>query len=354
MHSSESHKAQAGTSRTHLHPHSGRLAPPREPPVNRVKPSERMAKTKTKSPAKPAPAAPANLDTEVAKKFVELKTEGNQAFARGDYAKALNVYDDAIKLLPTTAPERADIYNNKAACFIGQKRYKEAVKECTSALEVAPNSVRALQRRAKAFEQQGLYKEALADNNKLQNLLQQGVFVAKATLGDDTKLVHLSLSNSYADVLAAVQQKFPSAGAFLLKYVDKNGDLITLTCKADMHTALGELVQQYQRQVQGQGAHGPKLTSFPPLKLIVQPCAEADVPKPPVAKAGGAGEEAAHMDSWVMDFAQLFVQQTGLEPDKWVKSAVEAEFAEAEKRYGEALAYSPDFFDAAANMCQLV
>lgn len=24
------------------------------------------------------------------------------------------------------------------------------------------------------------------------------------------------------------------------------------------------------------------------------------------------------MDSWVMDFAQLFVQQTGLEPDKWV------------------------------------
>lgn len=33
---------------------------------------------------------------------------------------------------------------------------------------------------------------------------------------------------------------------------------------------------------------------------------------------------------------------------------MEAEFAEAEKRYGEALAYSPDFFDAAANMCQLV
>ncbi|KAG2446112.1 hypothetical protein HXX76_000711 [Chlamydomonas incerta] len=470
-----------------------------------------MAKTKSKSPAKPAPAAPANLDAEVAKKFVELKTEGNQAFARGDYAKALNVYDDAIKLLPTAAPERADIYNNKAACFIGQKRYKEAVKECSSALEVAPNSVRALQRRAKAFEQQGLFKEALADvtainktdlaspetqeqerrlreaaarggaagaaaarprsavapgargagaaggagaaaaaaqNNKLQNLLQQGVFVAKASLGDDTKLVHLSLSNSYADVLAAVQQKFPSAGPFLLKYVDKNGDLITLTCKADMHVALGELVQQYQRQVQGQGAHGPKLTAFPPLKLTVQPCAEADVPKPPVeeeleraqmmamqraqlaaaqakvAEASGAGEEAAHMDSWIMDFAQLFVQQTGLEPDKhidlhnmgweavtkaldntlhaeaaaplfakardsfrdvaatgltgWgqvhqlqgnrlleaagragqkleeVKSAVEAEFAEAEKRFTEALSYSPEFFDAAANMCQLV
>lgn len=63
---------------------------------------------------------------------MELKTEGNQAFARGDYAKALNVYDDAIKLLPTTAPERADIYNNKAACFIGQKRCATGVAPSTA------------------------------------------------------------------------------------------------------------------------------------------------------------------------------------------------------------------------------
>ena len=37
------------------------------------------------------------------------------------------------------------------------------MKECTSALEVVPNSLRALQRRAKAYEQQGLYKQALSD-----------------------------------------------------------------------------------------------------------------------------------------------------------------------------------------------
>ncbi|GFR41316.1 hypothetical protein Agub_g1998 [Astrephomene gubernaculifera] len=346
-----------------------------------------MAK-KTKSPPAKAPAAPANVEPEVAKKVVELKTEGNNSFARGDYQKALTIYDDAIKLLPANAPERADFHNNKAACFIGQKRYKEAVKECTSALEVAPNSVRALQRRAKAYEQQGLFKLALADISTINKTdaaspetqeqerrlreaaarrpasataaagaangaagaaasgsgasklsqLQQGLYTAKCSLGDDTKLVHLSLAHNYADVLTAVQAKFPAAGPFALKYVDKAGDLVTITCKADLHVALGELVQQYQRQVAAQGSHGPKLTAFPPLKLHLAPVASAaDVPKPPVeeelerqqllAMQRGQGadrkesapSEELHVDSWLLEFAQLFIQQTGLEPDKHVE-----------------------------------
>ncbi|GLC33808.1 hypothetical protein PLESTM_000121800 [Pleodorina starrii] len=462
-----------------------------------------MAKKSKSSPTKATVAAPANVEPEIAKKIVELKTDGNNSFARGDYQKALTTYDEAIKLLPAGAPERADFHNNKAACFIGQKRYKEAVKECTSALEVAPNSVRALQRRAKAYEQQGLFKQALADVttiNKTENAspetqeqerrlreaaarrpasaggvaaangggatvarasgaggaaaarnlsaLQQGLYVAKCTLGDETKLVHLSLSSNYADVLAAVQAKFPSAGPFVLKYVDKSGDLLTLTCKADIHVALAELMQQYQRAVAAQGSHGPKLTAFPPLKLLLAPVASADeVPKPPfeeeferqqllaMQKAQLAAaerkssasapqpSEEIHLDSWLVDFAQLFIQQTGLEPDKhvdlhnmgwdsvskaldgtihsdaavplfdkakdsfrdvactglasWgqvhqllgqraleaaaragkaveeVRPAVLAEFAEAERRYREALSYNPDFFDAVCNMSQL-
>ncbi|KAG2497984.1 hypothetical protein HYH03_004243 [Edaphochlamys debaryana] len=458
-----------------------------------------MAK-KTKSPAAKATPAPSNLDGETSKKIVELKTEGNNSFARGDYGKALTIYEDAIKLLPAGAAERADFHNNKAACFIGQKRYKEAVKECTSALEVSPNSVRALQRRAKAYEQQGLYAKALADvsainktdlaspetqeqerrlreaaarrptpgaaglggsglgarggagassaaANKLAQL-QQGVFVAKCSLGDDTKLVHLNVTQSYADVLAAVQAKFPNAGPFALKYLDKAGDLVTITCRNDIHVAVGELAAAYQRQMAAAGQHGPKLAAaFPPLKLVCAPVASAaDVPPPPPEEelerqqllamqqarmAAAAGKDAAaaapgeevHLDSWLVDFAHLFVQTTGLEPDKHVelqnlgwdsvtkglestiaaeaavplfdkakdsfrdvtctgltswgqvhqflgqraldaagkagKTAVEAapaalaEYAEAEKRYREALSYNPEFFDAVCNMGQL-
>lgn len=42
-------------------------------------------------------------------------------------------------------------------------RLKEAVKECGSALEVSPGSIKALRHRAKALEKQGMYKAALTD-----------------------------------------------------------------------------------------------------------------------------------------------------------------------------------------------
>lgn len=69
--------------------------------------------------ARRAPAPPL---LQTAKRLTELKTEGNNSFARGDFNKALTVYDEAIKLLPGSAAEKAEFFNNKAACFIGLKR----------------------------------------------------------------------------------------------------------------------------------------------------------------------------------------------------------------------------------------
>ena len=43
------------------------------------------------------------------------------------------------------------------------RRYKEAINECTSALETQPTYHKALVRRAKAYEQIGHYKSALGD-----------------------------------------------------------------------------------------------------------------------------------------------------------------------------------------------
>ena len=45
-------------------------------------------------------------------------------------------------------------------------RYKEAVNECTAALEAQPGYHKALTRRAKAYEQMGHYKQALSDVQK--------------------------------------------------------------------------------------------------------------------------------------------------------------------------------------------
>ena len=45
-------------------------------------------------------------------------------------------------------------------------RHKEAINECTAALEVSPGYHKALTRRAKAYEQMGHYKQALSDVQK--------------------------------------------------------------------------------------------------------------------------------------------------------------------------------------------
>ena len=84
--------------------------------------------------------------------------------------------------------------------------------------------------------------------------------------------------------------------------MDKVGDLVTLTCKNDLHAALNELAVQYQRQMQA--GHGPRLNVFPPLKLTVVPVASmADVPQPPaeeeverqVGLMGESGSRAGRM-----------------------------------------------------------
>jgi tetratricopeptide (TPR) repeat protein len=45
-------------------------------------------------------------------------------------------------------------------------RYKESINDCTAALDVQPNYFKALCRRAKAYENLGLYKQALSDIQK--------------------------------------------------------------------------------------------------------------------------------------------------------------------------------------------
>ncbi|PNH07936.1 hypothetical protein TSOC_005551 [Tetrabaena socialis] len=147
-----------------------------------------MAKKSKAAVKAPAGAAPANVEPEVGKKIVELKAEGNRAFATGDYAKALTTYDSAITLLPANAPERVDFHNNKAACFIGQK--------------------------------------------------------SGGGGGGEAPL---------------------RSSPFALKYVDKSSDRVTLTCKADIHLALSELVQQYQRQP-APAEEKPKAKGLPSLE----------------------------------------------------------------------------------------
>lgn len=99
------------------------------------------------------------------KRAHELKEEGNRRFQNKDYAGALEQYDNALRLTPRTHPDRAVFHSNRAACLMQIKPtdYETVISECTMALQVQPRFVRALLRRARAFEATGKYDMAMQD-----------------------------------------------------------------------------------------------------------------------------------------------------------------------------------------------
>eukprot|EP00884_Botryococcus_braunii_P004781 jgi/Botrbrau1/14303/Bobra.0207s0008.1 len=348
---------------------------------------------KKKAPARLSPSNPPTLpppDT-VTEELTKLKTEGSKQFTRKEYAKAADTYEKALRTLAGTIDakeERAQLHSNKAACLMMQQRFKEAVNECTSALEALPGYSKALVRRAKAYENMGHYKQALSDIQKANKadspsaenvetekrlkdivsgkrpgtiatstangaLTRRGstkgrhplVFMAKVSLGDEVRQMHLMATTTYAELLEAVRAKFPNAPPFAIKYVDREGDLVTIVDKMDLGRAVAEVYEAAER-VSG-GAHGPRLPHnlMPALRLTLQPVAsQEDVPKPPAdelaameqnslarrilrgqaasdasAQANGNKDQTpqeVEVEQWVLDFAALFREQLGVDHDR--------------------------------------
>ncbi|KAL2339233.1 hypothetical protein Fmac_013679 [Flemingia macrophylla] len=117
-------------------------------------------------PAPTANGGTETLDSSIfLKKANELKEEGNKRFQNKDYAGALDQYESALRLTPKTHPDRAVFHSNRAACLMQMKPidYEAVIAECTMALQVQPRFVRALLRRARAFEAVGKYEMAVQD-----------------------------------------------------------------------------------------------------------------------------------------------------------------------------------------------
>ncbi|GER56304.1 tetratricopeptide repeat-containing protein [Striga asiatica] len=141
-----------------------------------------------------------NLDSSVLlKRAHELKQEGNKRFQAQDYLGAFQQYENAIKLVPKTHPDRAVFHSNRAACLMLMKPidYDTVISECNLALQVQPLFVRALLRRARAYEAIGKYELAMQD---VQSLL-----IAEPNHSDA-----LEIASRLRMALGPVQQDLPS------------------------------------------------------------------------------------------------------------------------------------------------
>ena len=97
--------------------------------------------------------------------LTKLKDKGNEAFKKKDYSEALDIYMQALSL----DSGNPALHSNIAAACLSLHQYEEAVKHATIALSKDPGYVKALYRRATAFESMNKFTDAMAD---LQRLLQ--------------------------------------------------------------------------------------------------------------------------------------------------------------------------------------
>ncbi|KAM9310877.1 tetratricopeptide repeat protein 1 [Gastrophryne carolinensis] len=98
------------------------------------------------------------------KESTRLKEEGNTLFKNTDYVAAEEVYSQALQTCPAFyKKDRSILFSNRAAARLKQDKKDFALKDCTKAIELNPDYVRALLRRAELYEKTEKLDEALAD-----------------------------------------------------------------------------------------------------------------------------------------------------------------------------------------------
>lgn len=101
-----------------------------------------------------------DLSIEQRKELASMfKVAGNFAFNAKDNSRAIELYTSAIKCDDTDAI----FYSNRAACYNALLQYENVIEDTTKALELKPDYIKCLSRRAVAYEKLEKFSDAVLD-----------------------------------------------------------------------------------------------------------------------------------------------------------------------------------------------
>jgi import receptor subunit TOM70 len=125
--------------------------------------SETKAKTATVETADELPEVDENTvsalsETERKEFAAKLKAAGNTAYGSKDYPKAIDLYGKAILCKPDPI-----FFSNRAACYNALGQWEKVIEDTTAAINLDNEYVKALNRRANAYEHLEKFSEALLD-----------------------------------------------------------------------------------------------------------------------------------------------------------------------------------------------
>jgi stress-induced-phosphoprotein 1 len=105
-----------------------------------------------------------------------IKEEGDTFFKNADFEKAIKSYTRCLDQIPDKSVELAlKCYANRAACYKQLSNFDGTIEDCTAVLEFKPDDVKALVRRAQAYEACERYRSALQDVRQVLAYGQESV-----------------------------------------------------------------------------------------------------------------------------------------------------------------------------------
>lgn len=129
-----------------------------------------------------------------AKLLQSKKEQGNQAFKEGNWQEAYNLYSEALAIDSNNKSINAILHYNRATTCAKLNKLDECIEECTKAIELDDNYMKAYSRRAKTYMEKEEYEQAVVDYEKLykldkskenQNLLKQAKLELKKSKRKD-------------------------------------------------------------------------------------------------------------------------------------------------------------------------
>ncbi|EME83009.1 uncharacterized protein MYCFIDRAFT_203480 [Pseudocercospora fijiensis CIRAD86] len=132
----------------------------------------------------------------------KLKAAGNKAYGSKHYNKAIDLYTQAILC-------KADpvFYSNRAACHNAMSDWPKVIEDTTAAINLDPEYVKALNRRANAYEQDGRYSEALLDYTA-SCIIDQ--FRTESSAQAVERLLKKVAESKAKDIMESKEKKLPS------------------------------------------------------------------------------------------------------------------------------------------------
>lgn len=104
-------------------------------------------------------------------KLLQSKKElGNQAFKAGKLQEAYDLYTESLCIDPNNKTINAALYFNRATTCSRLNKLDECIEDCTRAIDLDPNYIKAFLRRAKTYMDKEDYETAVQDYEKVYKL----------------------------------------------------------------------------------------------------------------------------------------------------------------------------------------